>query len=579
MEGLIPTNTTGISRALLIVAAAATVLAACSPASQPSASRPGGNGAPPAAPASAPRTLRVALNEEPLQFALGFVGIANTGVSELLFTFTAGLTVFDASSTLQPRLAQKVPKVEDGDWSVNSDGTMDVTWHLKPGATWHDGQPLTAGDYEFAIQLLRDPEVPAFLHEYPSNSIAGVTVQDPQTFVVHWKTPYLYANAAPPNALPPLPQHLLRDLYERPDKQPFINSPYWTSDYVSVGPYKVTRWDQGSFIEGAAFDGYILGRPKIDRIVFQLISDLNTIAVNMLSGDIDMVPPRILTLRELKVLRDTWGTNGGGTAQALPAGIRAYLPQRRDPSVPWADVRVRTAMMQMLDRQSEATVFTDGFGGVADGFIAPDDPTWLLADQRDFPHRQFDLASAHRLMAEAGWQRGADSLYRDRVGQTLTFEVAGSMTLNSELSATASLWRDAGLDPSINIIVSGIPTTNELRNTYRGVLGSNPGGFDNFIQEFIGTAENRWRTGNSGGFTDPTYERLFQDWRRQAFVGDQRLSLQADMLKILADQVAYIPVYYTVFGMAWTKNVHGPGPYQTPFTHILSWNINDWDMG
>ena len=37
-------------------------------------------------------------------------------------------------------------------------------------------------------------------------------------------------------------------------------------------------------------------------------------------------------------------------------------------------------------------------------------------------------------------------------------------------------------------------------------------------------------------------------------------------------------LYYTVFGMAWTKNVHGPGPYQTPLTHILTWNINDWDM-
>src|SRR5438874_4300912 len=258
MERLIPANTSGISRALLIVAAAATILAACSPASQLSAPMPGGNVAPAAAPApaaSAPRTLRVALNEEPLQFALGFVGIANTGVSELLFTFTAGLTVFDASGVIQPRLAEKVPKVDDGDWVVNSDGTMDVTWHLKPGATWHDGRPLTAGDYEFAIQLLRDPEVPAFLHEYPSNSVAGVTVQDSQTFVLHWKIPYLYANAAPPNALPPLPQHLLKDLYQQADKQPFINSPYWTSDYVSVGPYKLTRWAQGSFIEGAAFDG------------------------------------------------------------------------------------------------------------------------------------------------------------------------------------------------------------------------------------------------------------------------------------------------------------------------------------
>ena len=53
-----------------------------------------------------------------------------------------------------------------------------------------------------------------------------------------------------------------------------------------------------------------------------------------------------------------------------------------------------------------------------------------------------------------------------------------------------------------------------------------------------------------------------------ALIGELQLAL-----------VKNIPVYYTLFGMAWTTNVHGPGPYQTPLTHILSWNINDWDMG
>ena len=76
----------------------------------------------------------------------------------------------------------------------------------------------------------------------------GVTVLDPQTFVVHWKTPFLYANAAPPNTLLAVPRHLMWDLYQQGDKQPFINSPYWTSEFVSSGPYKVTRWVAGSFI-------------------------------------------------------------------------------------------------------------------------------------------------------------------------------------------------------------------------------------------------------------------------------------------------------------------------------------------
>src|SRR5207248_3773922 len=61
--------------------------------------------------------------------ALGSGGI---GGLEHNFAFHAGLTAYDAEGALMPRVAMKVPTVSDGDWQVNPDGTMQVTWKLRP---------------------------------------------------------------------------------------------------------------------------------------------------------------------------------------------------------------------------------------------------------------------------------------------------------------------------------------------------------------------------------------------------------------------------------------------------------------
>lgn len=189
-----------------------------------------------------PRILRVGDREGPKD-ALGIVGVGGTGAGEVAYFFSAGLTAFDADGNPQPRLAQKVPRVEDADWKVLSDGTMEVTWKLRPSATWHDGAPLTSADYEFTDRLLHDRAIPMPGRDgYTSSAITVVMVVDPQTFVVRWKQPYLYANSAAPNALPPIPRHLLWDLYQQGDAQVFINSPYWTREFVGVGPFRVTNW-------------------------------------------------------------------------------------------------------------------------------------------------------------------------------------------------------------------------------------------------------------------------------------------------------------------------------------------------
>ncbi len=528
------------------------------------------------------RILRLASREEPKE-SLGIANSGGTGVGEFPFIFSAGLTAYDANGQLEPRIAQKVPRVEDGDWKILPDGGMEVTWKIRPNAVWHDGAPLTAADYEFSVQLMLDRDIPRFGADgYAPNSIASATAVDPQTLVIRWKQPYLFANMAQPNSLPAMPAHLLGDMYRGGDRQELINSPYWTTEYVGIGPFRLTEWVQGSHIAGEAFDQYVLGRPNASRIRIQIMPDRNAQVASMLAGEIDALLPGNIQTLELKTLKDAWASNGGGTALPLVQGLRQLLPQLRDPNAPWArDVRVREAFAYMLDRQSMADTLQLGFTVPADSFITPRDPTWPVAEQRGFKHRPYDLAQAQRLMSEAGWTRGSDGGYRDARGQALALQVRGGSDFVQELTVVAAQFKDAGLDSAPDVIPDQTADQRELQNTFPGVLATSGGGstaFQAFTEFQVGTAENRWQGSNRGGYRNPEMERLSNEWGSDSFEDAKRLSVQADIVKLVADDVMSIPIYYNVRGFAWTKAVRGPAPFENPFNPLASWNIHTWEL-
>ena len=53
-----------------------------------------------------------------------------------------GVAVHNDQDVALPALAEAVPTIENGLWKVNPDGTMQTTYRLKPGVTWHDGVPF-----------------------------------------------------------------------------------------------------------------------------------------------------------------------------------------------------------------------------------------------------------------------------------------------------------------------------------------------------------------------------------------------------------------------------------------------------
>ena len=78
---------------------------------------------------------------------------------------------------------------------------------------------------------------------------------------------------------------------------------FWKFDYVGAGPFKLTNWEPASHLEGEAFDGHVLGRPKIERIVIRLINNENTVLANLLAGEVHLTLAQALQFDQSMVLR------------------------------------------------------------------------------------------------------------------------------------------------------------------------------------------------------------------------------------------------------------------------------------
>src|SRR5581483_5342353 len=238
------------------------------------------------------RTLEVAVQQEP-QVLSPLLLRGGFTTSLTIRPFNAYLELIDQNGTARPYLADALPRLNSDSWVVNPDGTMQTTYHLRPGLTWQDGAPLTADDFVFAWGLYTTPELGVGAASSPPlNQFSGVSAPDDRTLVINWSR--LYPGAAvlqtgqTTPGLPPLPRHILGATFQSGEWDALLNHPYWSHEFVGLGPYRLASWQPGSSIEGSGFKGHALGAPKIDRLRVFFYPDSNAALAALRSGAVEM---------------------------------------------------------------------------------------------------------------------------------------------------------------------------------------------------------------------------------------------------------------------------------------------------
>jgi peptide/nickel transport system substrate-binding protein len=451
----------------LAVLAISLILGACGPRSE-TPTRPSDR-------AAAPKRVVVAvMGDPPTLYNKLNQNNSVPGVDAIEELVHVGLTHADRFGVRGARLAREVPSVENGLWRVFPDGSMELTWHIRPDAQWHDGVPVTSADLVFTSQLERDPDL-AVLNNRLYDAIASVEAPDPQTIAVRWTRPYINADEMfSYRFASPLPRHILEAPYlDR--KAALLDEPYWTAQYVGAGPYRLREFTGGSHLLLEANDRYVLGRPRIDTLEVRFILDSNAMLANILAGAIDVTLGRTVSLDQAVQIKDAWRDG------AIEVGYKSWLvlyPQFLDPTpAVVGDVRFRRALLHAIDRQQLADSLMAGLSTVAHNYLNPQEPEY----QETLPlvtRYEHDPRRAISLIEELGYSRGVDGAFRDRAGERLgvNIQTTAQLDIHSKtMYPVADSWQRVGVEVETFLTPAALVSDRAHRATFPSFsLAQNP---------------------------------------------------------------------------------------------------------
>jgi peptide/nickel transport system substrate-binding protein len=556
----------------------AIILTACAPAA-PS----GGPGQPnaPAAPA-APKNLTIGIQRGLPDFSPFSAQSVSTSSSNIPPMVTDGLTYVDDRGIAHPLKAVELPSLETGTWKLFDDGRMETTWKLKPNIFWHDGTPQTSEDYRFTFQVSRDKELPRSL---TSTVLAqsGISFPDPLTVVISWGSPHIDAGTTGPSAGNPtglLPKHILGESYEQDKTVAFLNHPYWSHEYVSDGPYKISKFDLGADMELVRNEQYYLGRPPFDRVVVRVIGDANALVSNILAGALDVVlPPGISTDSAVEV-RNRWqGTGNEARADVVGRIIHfevQFRPDQAKPQLGFTEAPVRQALYQSINRTALAEYMTSGFGPLADSWYRPDEPRRA---ELQIPQFAYDPPVAPALLAQVGWTKGADGvLTNSRTGEPFKASIWANQAASWDKLgyAVAEDWKPLGIETEVFPIPPARTGDREFEQGYTGLFVTNVNEEQFFINRLhssvIPSPSTRFVGSNRGGHNNPQVDALYD--RLVATIDPrQRTPIERELVKVVMGGLVMMPFYWETLPVLKVKGIKD----HKVKTGNSTWFFYDWN--
>ncbi len=498
----------------------------------------------------------------------------------------AYLTLIDGRGANIPYLAETRPALNTDTWRVFPDGKMETTYRLKPNVTWQDGSPLSAEDFVFAWQVYRTPELGGAADAL-LKVVDEVAAPDPRTIVIRWNASYPDADALWTD-FPPLPKKILETAFkeaaERGSYESFIAHRYWNFEYIGLGPFKLDRWEPGAFMEFSAFDGHVLGRPKIDKIRVQSIDDANVVLAGLLSGDHHLAADDSIRFQQAVILKQEWASRSNqGAVLMTPTQWRyTYVQLRPEFSRPGAllDARVRKALASTLDKDGLSEGLFNGQGVLTDTNVPGTSHVFPALDKAIVKY-PLDLRRAEQFMGEAGWTKGSDGIFTHPTQGRFQSEYKVLASVNNETEATilAAGWKRAGFQIAEASYSALQGADGEARATFSGMhttSGGNLGygdGINTWHTSNIPQAQNRWRGTNRSGWSSPAYDQLADSFNT-TLDRSARDGIIVRLNQMLTEDVPVFSLYFGLGTFAHDGGLKGPA-VPVPDTNF-AWDIYNW---
>lgn len=545
--------------------ALALVLVAC----QGTPATPGSTAAPSAKPVSG-GTARIGLPQEPA--SLNPYLVSQGATTRVLLTTLEGLIGVQPDGEFFALLARDVPTPQNG--GVSADGRV-VTYKLRDGVKWSDGQPLTSSDVQFTWQAIM-----ATANKVVSRAgydlIDGVDVPDALTVVVRYKQPYAPYLTRFPYVLP---KHVLGALPDM-NNAPFNRKP------VGTGPFMVTEWVSGDRITMTKNPNYrVSGQPYLDGITFLVVPSREAGLARIKTGDLDVLwdltessTPEFKGSADMR-LTVTGSINVERLVLNLAKPGNPAVADQPHPIL--GDVRVRKALQAATDIPTIATRLYEGQVKPTGSVIHAG---WAALEIKP---PAFDPTAAKRLLDEAGWVPGADGI-RVKAGQRMVLIVnstAGDKARELLEQVLQEQWKAVGIQLDIKnldstaLLAPYASSGPRARGNFDMLLYSTGADVDPdayvygyFHSSQIPTEANKGAGSNFSRYINPKVDAALTTARTEVDQAKRKVAY-AEAQRLMAEDVPHLLLFVRQSINAFRTTVRGDTP--NPWLNF-TWDTQNW---
>ncbi len=489
---------------------------------------------------------------------LDFYNPVDRDVNRLLYS---RLLQFDARGNPIPDLAES--------WGISEDGTV-YNFLLREDAKWHDGQPVTADDILFTVEMLRQGE--------------GVVPEDLRTF---WQAVEVTGQGRDVQFLLPepfapfldyltfgvLPHHLLGEKqFDELRDDAFNLQP------VGSGPYRLQRWIvEGEQIQGVVLEAstnYYGAQPEIETIVFRYYPDsasaLQAYREGLVQGISEIT---------LDVLPDAMREPDLSLYTGRRPEISLVLFNLKDPKAGFLQkVEMRRALYMAINRQALINDVLDGQALLANGVVFPG--TWAYYD--GVPEVNYDPEKALSLIKQAGYVLAQEGDTVRRKGDeelSLTMIYPDTPIHRALAERIADDWRRLGVGVTLEALPYDQLVSDRLApRAYQVALvdlnlarspDPDPYPFWDQVQAQTGQNYSQWDNRTASEYLEQA---------RVTVNRSERERLYRNFQIVFADELPALPLFYPVYTYGVSNKVYNVrmGPLfdnSDRLATILQWSL------
>ena len=451
-------------------------------------------------------------------------------------------------------------------WETSADG-KDWTFHLEPGGSWSDGQPLTVDDAVWTIDTtVKYKDGPTGEMAPSLSHVTGADAPDQNTLVIHYEAPV--GNAlAQLQQLWILPRHVWEPLVGNNGKGLKTYHPEQNLPMVTGGAYDVKQWEKKGTTVFIPNPGFYGPASNAEAVTLTYYTNTDSMITDLKGGQLDWIDQ--VPFEAVDVIKK----EAEVVVNAVPGSEITNITWNSNPREPknreLLDPQVKKALSMCVDRQRIIDVVFKGYADLNESLVGNISP---LVNPNLGP-LQYDCDAANAALDGLGYTRGADGIRvvpvtTEQPEHKMEYEIVTPTSVNFNINRSFQIVQEgfAKLGVKATQKVGGDSTATyaiQTGNDCDATKSTGYTGWDIAMWDWVPyidpdfqlsvVTKAQWCSWSDTGWDSPQYDALYKQ-QGLAVDPEQRRQIVDDMQQMVYDEFVYTQLVNEQFLDAHSKS-------------------------